>query len=309
MKVPTKLKVLVVALAAVLLALIGVAVSVDVQDGQTRVTITYGEKKAAEVEEGVDVDAEAIQTVEEVDAHGPMDECPEGEECGRGALIPTVDISTPQAFANATLGGCWNVDGAYGAQCWDLMALYWYSYVGRSLSTCGTGAAKGTIKEGCWQLNAGTEFTMVWDPTQVQPGDVMVYGNGQWGHIGMAMGYYNNGYVTLLGQNQGGNTCNGGGAAANIINLSTKDFLGAFRPNIYKVKPEPQPVTPDSEEVKVKAGDTLGAILRAKGYTGKKLYGDNGLAERVAKENSIADRGLIYPGQIIYINPNWVKEY
>lgn len=307
---PKKLKIILAALGTILLLLAGATI-VLTDEGEVR--ITYGKNLHAELtdSEELDVNEEDIKTVEEVDNRGPVDECPEGGDCGRGAAVPFVPIATPQEFANATLKQCWNVDGAYGAQCWDLMALFWLNYTGRSLSTCGTGAAKGTIQDGCWQINAGTEFTMIWDPQDIQAGDIAVYKNGQWGHIGMAMGPYNNGYFALLGQNQGGNACPGGGQSTNIINLSTRDFVGAFRPNIYKVepKPEPQPVTPDSEEVVVKKGDTLGAILRAKGYTGNKLYGDNGLAERVAKENHIADRGLIYPGQIIYINPNWVKEY
>ena len=106
---------------------------------------------------------------------------------------------------------------------------------------------------------------MIWDATQIQPGDIAVYSGGQWGHIGMAMGEYNNGYFTLLGQNQGGAPCPGGGAAGNIINLSTRDFIGAFRPNIY-IKPEPAP-EPEPEPVdtckvrEVVKGDTLGKIM------------------------------------------------
>jgi hypothetical protein len=61
----------------------------------------------------------------------------------------------------------------------------------------------------------------------------------------MALGSYNNGYVALLGQNQGGYACDGGGQATNIINISLKDFAGAFRPKTYE-KPDPEP-TPEPE--------------------------------------------------------------
>ena len=216
------------------------------------------------------IDGYNVPTVESVEATTPVTEindveCPEGEECGRGAYYPTIDISTPQAFANATLGVCLDVDGYYGAQCWDSMSAFFYNYAGRILQTCGTGAAKGTIADGCWQKNAGSEFTMIWNPEEIQAGDIAVYSTGQWGHIGMAMGNYNHGYFTLLGQNQGGSACAGGGAAGNIINLSTRDFIGAFRPNIY-IKPAPAP-EPDSETVNpckvrnVVKGDTLGKIM------------------------------------------------
>lgn len=244
-------------------------------------TVTVGSEPIDGVETGqgaigdevtVDtVDGYSVPTVEFVDNNGPVtdvekSECPEGEECGRGAGYPTIDVSSPQAFASATLGQCIDVDGYYGAQCWDSMSAFFYNYAGRILSTCGTGAAKGTIVDGCWQQNAGSEFVMIWNPTEIQAGDIAVYSTGTWGHIGMAMGDYNNGYFTLLGQNQGGSACLGGGSAGNIINLSTRDFIGAFRPVAY-IKPEPDP-EPEPDPVvdvckvhEVVKGDTLGQIM------------------------------------------------
>lgn len=315
--------------------IVGASVSLNVEQGKVSATITYSESQEvtpelteglSDVEYGqgeIKVDGEEIKTVEAVESNGPVTDvdntsCPEGEECGRGANVPSLDVSSPQAFANDVLGRCLDIDGYYGAQCWDEMAAFWLNYVGRTLSTCGTGAAKGTIADGCWQKNAGDEFTMVWDKTRVQPGDIAVYSTGTWGHIGMAMGYYNNGYFTLLGQNQGGASCPGGGAAGNIINLSTRDFIGAFRPNIYIVpepepEPEPEPTpTPTPEDVieyTVKKGDTLGAILRANGYKGKKLFGDNGLAQAVATKNGIKNRGLIFPRQVIKIDKSLFSSF
>ena len=260
---------------------------------KAKASVVYSsQEEPAELIEGIEgvekaqgeikVDGTEIPTVESVEADGPVTDvnntnCPEGEECGRGAYAPELDISSPQAFANQTLGVCLDVDGYFGAQCWDSMAAYFINYTGHTLYTCGTGAAKGTIVDGCWQKNAGNEFTMIWDATQIQPGDIAVYSTGAWGHIGMAMGYYNNGYFTLLGQNQGGAPCEGGGAAGNIINLSTRDFIGAFRPNIY-IKPEPTPPSPEPtpeptpiptptpsvdkcKTRKVFQGDTMGAIM------------------------------------------------
>lgn len=246
-------------------------------------TLTVGEQDIDKVEGGQgaigdDVEVEKIDgaeipTVEAVESSGPVTEvnipeCPEGEECGRGAVYPNLDISSPQAFANQTLGVCLDVDGYFGSQCWDSMSAFFYNYAGRILQTCGTGAAKGTIADGCWQQNAGSEFTMIWNPTEIQAGDIAVYSTGKWGHIGMAMGEYNNGYFTLLGQNQGGNSCPGGGSAGNIINLSTRDFIGAFRPVIYikpEPKPEPEPEPEPSIDVckvrEVAKGDTLGQIM------------------------------------------------
>lgn len=318
------ISVLVLAIAAIAAALTGVGVnmslypsgegySAEIQFSEEQIPAEITDQSEIENVEGgqgeVKIDGETVQTVEAVESDGPVtetgeNECPEGEECGRGAAYPKLDVSSPQAFANATLGQCIDVDGHYGAQCWDSISAFFYNYAGRILNTCGTGAAKGTIADGCWQKNAGNEFVMIWNPREIQAGDIAVYSTGQWGHIGMAMGGYNNGYFTLLGQNQGGRACPGGGAAGNIINLSTRDFIGAFRPKAY-IKPEPKPTptpTPDpaGETYKVKKGDTLGGIARKLGwYTGKKLFGNDGYAQELAEFNGIANRGLIYPGQII----------
>ena len=256
----------------------------DVQYAEEAVpaTVTVGDEAIEGVETGQGaigeevnvntVDGYSVPTVEAVESTGPVtevneQECPEGEECGRGAAYPSLDISSPQAFANATLGQCLNIDNFAGSQCWDSMAAFFINYTGHTLYTCGTGAAKGTIADGCWQQNAGNEFTMIWNPAEIQAGDIAVYSTGQWGHIGMAMGDYNNGYFTLLGQNQGGKACPGGGAAGNIINLSTRDFIGAFRPNIYikpepAPEPEPEPVVDTCKVREVVKGDTMGKIMQ-----------------------------------------------
>ena len=254
----------------------GAIVNINIEEGKINATIEYSQEEVPAVIEETgqgSIDTGEILTVEAVESNGPVTEvnnesCPEGEECGQGAYVPTLDISSPQAFASQTLGVCLDVDGYFGSQCWDSMAAFFINYTGHTLYTCGTGAAKGTIADGCWQQNAGDQFTMIWDATQIQAGDIAVYSTGQWGHIGMAMGEYNNGYFTLLGQNQGGPACPNGGAAGNIINLSTRDFIGAFRPNIY-IKPEPAPEpepTPEPEVNKcdtweLEWGDTLGQIM------------------------------------------------
>lgn len=91
-------------------------------------------------------------------------------------------------------------------------------------------------------------------------------------------------------------------------------------PGNYEPKPEPTPEptpqpspepapapSPAKDDITyvVVPGDTLGAILLAQGYTGDKLFGDDGLAQTVASENGIANRGLIYPGQKIVIKRSW----
>ena len=209
-----------------------------------------------ETDEG-EIEIIEAPTVESVDSG--TSECPEGSECGLGKYIyaPT---DTATSFKDYTINKCWNTDDYAGSQCWDLGDLFWQNYAGRNLSTCGTGAAKGTWN--CKEQNAGDEFILITDKSKLQLGDWVVFNNGKYGHIGMAMGTYNNGYIALLGQNQGGKACTGGGSSTNIINISLNSFVGAFRPKSY-IKPEPVPPLPITGCIKwhVLKGDTMSKIM------------------------------------------------
>ena len=244
-----------------------------------------------ETDEG-EIETIDAPTVEEIDSPQLVEDCAEGEECGKGWYV---DTSTPTTFKDAVIGQCIDTDGHYGSQCWDMANLFWQNTANRWLSTCGTGAAKGTIQDGCWQQNAGDEFVMIWDPAQIQAGDIVVFTNGQYGHIGMAMGGYNGGYVALLGTNQGGAACQGGGSTANIINISLKNFGGAFRYKEYiQPEPEPEPI-PISGCVQwhVLKGDTMSKIMLE--CEGTVVYGE--------PMNAYARTwySLVYkPGQSVY---------
>lgn len=66
--------------------------------------------------------------------------------------------------------------------------------------------------------------------------------------------------------------------------------------------PEPTPTpTPATTSYTVVRGDTLGAIARKLGWcVNCKLFGDDGYTQKIAEYNGIPNRGLIYPGQVIY---------
>lgn len=127
----------------------------------------------------------------------------------------------------------------------------------------------------CAEQNAGNDFLIFWknDASKIQAGDWLVFDGGQYGHVGMALGPVTNGYVALLGENQGGKACDGGGAATNIINISIKNLIGFYRPKAY-VKPEPKPEpkptptpapAPVVDKCKVRTvvkGDTMGKIMK-----------------------------------------------
>lgn len=193
----------------------------------------------------------SIPTMEEVDggqfedeATGVSEKDTEYEDLGWSEWYPT---DTPEAFKNATLGKCIRAGNIYGSQCVSLARVYWWSYADRDVSTCGTGMAKGMMN--CSAENAGDDFEVYGAESkdEIQAGDWLVFTGGQYGHIGMALGPVVNGYVTLLGENQGGRACEGGGAATNIINLNIKNLIGFYRPKAYiKVIP----VSPDTGMVK-----------------------------------------------------------
>ncbi len=199
-------------------------------------------------------------TVEEIDGEqvlAPEDELP---ELGQGAYY---DVSSPQAFRDATYGKCVDMDGYYGSQCVDLYAAFQLSYANRWPDVCGTGAARGLWD--CRNRNAGEEYELITSASDLKAGDWVIFGGGQYGHVGMALGPESGGYVALLGENQGGSSCYSGGAATNIINMSTKTFLGAFRPKAYIVPEEPKedPIVPISNCVQwhLEQGDTLSKIM------------------------------------------------
>lgn len=247
-----------------------------------------------ETEEG-QIEVLSAPTVEEVDG-GPIEECPENEECGLGNYV-WVDVTTVQTIHASIEGLCIDVDNAYGSQCYDTSAAVSENMTGRRLTTCGTGAASGMMN--CYEQNAGDDYEVIWDATKVQPGDIAVFGGGKYGHTGIVLGYYNNGYVALLSTNQGGKACPGGGSSANVINMSMKNFIGAYRWKEY-IKPEPvEPEAPTEapvskcEKWQVKAGDTMAKIMRE--CEGKVVYGA-AMDEYAKTWYSL----VYYPGQSVY---------
>lgn len=243
--------------------------TVTVTTDGTTATIKFFEEDIPAVIEGdqgelvevEEVDGEPIKTVDEIDGGGFEDidtgvSVTEGEyeDLGWSEWYPT---ETPEAFKDATLGKCIIANNRYGAQCVSLARVFWWSYADRDVSTCGTGAAKGMMN--CAEQNAGDEFDIYWADAkdQIQAGDWLIFDGGQWGHVGMALGPVVNGYVALLGENQGGRSCGEGvgGSATNIINISIKNLIGFYRPKSYIIpepEPEPEPVpdAPDTGIVK-----------------------------------------------------------
>ena len=315
--------------ALIAAAITGAVVNISINDGKINASIIYSQEETPAVIEGdrgeiyetTEINGEEIPTVEQVDG-GMFEDKDTGvsalttdvyyQDLGWSEWYPT---DTPEAFKNATLGRCVYANNYWGAQCVSLSRVYWWSYADRDVSTCGTGMAKGMMD--CADENAGDDFEIHWGIAGVQAGDWIIWGTGTYGHVAMALGPQSGNYVTVLGENQGGRPCEGGGAATNIINLNVNGVIGYYRPKAYiKPAPTPEPTptptpTPSEDTIvyTVKKGDTLGQILRDSGYTGAKLFGDDGLAQKVAEENKIQNRGLIYPNQTIVIRKALLNEF
>lgn len=281
---------LTIAVTLLLAGCIGIGVNINMQyeNESFNAEIEFSDEQLPAVmvdDQGELVEDTDIPTVEEVDG-GKFEDINtgvstlEGEYEDMGAYVETFDTSTPEAFRNATLGKCIYASNKFGAQCVSIARSFWVSYAHRDVSTCGTGMAKGMMN--CAEQNAGNDFLIYWknDASKIQAGDWLVFEGGQFGHVGMALGPVKNGYVALLGENQGGAYCQGGGAATNIINISIKNLIGFYRPKAYikpdpkpepKPTPAPAPVVDKCKTRTVVKGDTMGKIMKE--CTGKITWG------------------------------------
>ena len=260
---------LIVAGVLAILTLTGATVAIKINEHGFEIraknaTIEYSTDSLPAVIEGDRgelIEDDTIPTVEEIDGgrfEADDTEVLDGEYEDLGAF-EIYDVSTPEAFKEATFGKCIIYGNKFGAQCVSLARAFWFSYADRDVSTCGTGAAKGMME--CSEENAGDDFEIYWkeDADKIQAGDWLVFGSGLYGHVGMALGPVVNGYVALLGENQGGHSCgeNVGGAATNIVNINIKSLIGFYRPVAYIIpepepepEPEPAPIVPDTGIVK-----------------------------------------------------------
>lgn len=239
---------------------------------------------------------------------------------GRGRYYP-ISIGSYDQFRTQVLGNGFDIDGAYGNQCWDGCALLWQQ-IGRTLQT-GNGCAYG-----CWTLkrdaNAGSNFELIANKANVKRGDVVVFQGGKYGHIGFADENYNGGaYIRLMGQNQGGANGN-----FNVINMSMAGFIGAFRFKPWQPaanNPAPQPTTPQktneqiADEViagkwgndpertqRLKAAghnrDAIQAIVDAKLKPAKK-------PAPAPKANEIKVSSTVVPTRLVDYNGTPVRQY
>ena len=122
-----------------------------------------------------------------------------------------------------------DVDKNFGYQCYDYGWAFWASQVNRDIKTSNGSAS------GIWDKraeNAGTEFTLVTNPSDIKKGDWVIWGSSNsnvYGHVALAAEDYNSSGFNCYGQNQGGTNMPGGGQAINIAKLGVSGIRGAFR--------------------------------------------------------------------------------
>ena len=166
-------------------------------------------------------------------------------------LLP---VNSYLAWKTAVNGNGFNVDGAYGDQCWDLTAEFWYNLgFGTGYPTlAGTGSAWGAWTDRDNNVGNPAVFDLVYSLSDVKQGDVIVYdqfSGNPYGHIGFADEDYSTWTpdpsqpyeFPILSQNNQGTPYYQGGTFANVKGYDTRLFLGAFRLKAWNPTPPPPP--------------------------------------------------------------------
>lgn len=153
----------------------------------------------------------------------------------------TVPHATYDEFKNATINEGWNVDYAYGNQCWDLVSLCYYQY-GDTLYTGSNGYAYT-----CWtekrSQNSAPPFYQVEGVQNIKRGDIIVLNRDAYsatGHICFADEDYRGPRINSFGQTPSLHGING---TAQVDEIGLSNFLGIFRNANWQSTP-PTPPAP-----------------------------------------------------------------
>ena len=167
--------------------------------------------------------------------------------------MPVYDVphATYDEFKNAVIGHGYNMDGAYGYQCWDGVDLL-YDQVGMVFLTGIQGyASEAWTNAISREANGQFPFSIVNGIQNIKRGDiVMLAANppavGTAGHCAFADSNYNGtNRLVLLGQNQGSGANPTTGTVFNLTEFNISSFLGIFR---YTPWNSPTPPTGSSKK-------------------------------------------------------------
>ncbi|MBK6301304.1 MAG: CHAP domain-containing protein [Actinomycetales bacterium] len=161
--------------------------------------------------------------------HAAPDAVPGAAPAGTGgAAIAAKD------FAAKWAGKYLDYDHAYGNQCFDVFAQYNHDIVGgRDVHAATTGGAKDLYND--YATNgAAARYDRVPGSERPAAGDVVVWGNGTYGHVGVVTGTTDSGY-TVLEQNTDARASSGSaGALPKEVThrFGESTLLGYLRPKI-----------------------------------------------------------------------------
>lgn len=157
-------------------------------------------------------------------------------------------------FKRSVLGKAFDIDGWYGAQCWDGYAKYcrWLGYPYASCTTTGYVQDIWTNRSKNGMLTHFTEVSVM------QPGDVAVFKKHPatpFSHIAIFDSDAGGGYGWFLGQNQG--AANGAFNLVKIPYAATYDT--AFRPKVLTAQTPSGEVVEHTWDInaKLKVGDVV----------------------------------------------------
>lgn len=167
-----------------------------------------------------------------------------------------VDVSSYEAFREATLGNWYDVDGVYGAQCVDYFKLLNYNigYPSPYAETGPDGYSSEMWSDETsriWNATGGSStyyYDLITSLEDVKQGDMIILA-GAPGHNAIATTDYSEHttvsgrrYMILLGQNQVTPSSTYGHAVTET-NLSVESFIGAFRLKAWQgATPTPTPL-------------------------------------------------------------------
>lgn len=190
-------------------------------------------------------------------------------------------MKTAAQFYNEVIGKGFDIDGAYGNQCWD-GAMYYSRWLGKGVYHC----TKSGYVIDIWteRKTSGilNEYKEVSRP--YRDGDIIIFDRckqAPLSHICIFRKDNGNGTFVALGQNQGAP-----GGVFNQINMTYDGIAGALRP--IEPKPKPKPVI---------VKNIPGGVHR--------LYADSDhlYTQRVTEAQKLVDSGWKYEG-VEWIAPN-----
>nr|DAE91406.1 MAG TPA: Adenosylhomocysteinase [Caudoviricetes sp.] len=133
-------------------------------------------------------------------------------------------------YYNRSIGRGYDIDGYYGAQCWDGFADY-CRWLGVQIVNCtNTGYARDLWE----QRHSNGILNGFIEVERMQPGDVAIFAvtsSTPYSHVAIFHADAGNGWGWFLGQNQGGAYYPGGGSCYNLVKLPySATYATAFRP-------------------------------------------------------------------------------